>query len=148
MQNTSSPCIWGRLKILLLILHLYYVQVFLCLVNQWLGHSGTISTKDLPKLNRSATTDPSMRIILSPVWGWRQHRKHLSSFTVTVKEFTRSFCDRLTSGSKRNTLAKRGFVPVPSELVKNTNVSWFWRFLRQPRSYYTQYLGCWIHTLQ
>lgn len=52
-----------------------------------------------------------MRAILPcPALGWRQHRKHLSLFIDIVKVSIVSFCYRLTSGSKRNTLAKRGFV--------------------------------------
>lgn len=149
MQNTTSPCIWMRLKnttinptaVLCAGIFMFSESVVRSLRDN--QHQRSSQTKQICNNNRPFYEDHSF-----PCLKLKTTQKALSSFTVTVKEFTMSFCDRLTSGSKRNTFEKRGFVPVPSELGKNRNVSWFWRFLTQPRSYNMQYLGCWIHTVQ
>lgn len=56
MQKISSPCIWGRLKKIIIINPAAVLCAGIFMFSKWLGHSGAISTKDLHKLNRSATT--------------------------------------------------------------------------------------------
>lgn len=47
MQDTISPCIWGRLENIIIINPAAVLCAGIFMFSKWLGHSGAISTKDL-----------------------------------------------------------------------------------------------------